>query len=510
MAKDQTLKIIDMQSFIGWEADNPYMWPKNCCARAVWVDLRTKPWIAMLEKKISSKASYNSNITCYIDAMEFWLNDWEFVCTEDGKIYQNWVEVYTATNNNKTYPIYSININEWNFDWTKKPALFFVWLSYSSSVGIVWRCQIFKWESWTSPFRITPLGNEFTIKWNWVAPVLTLNTNSMLYIAVWSEVRTIDDEEVRNNALVMPMLENIVGMTEYLWTIKIYTVLGYVKEATKSYMYTWDWVDYLPTTRQEWDWLRINSVVNDWAYDYAISSSYSNSIYWDLSELYLIAWNQKQKIKITDSHYDNWTRSEEHIFMKSVLGIHNWIIYISWTVWNKPCIMTYWTKYPWISNSFITSFVTNDSTFFNYAVLKRWKDNSSNPNFNACTDRNIYKFANDAEKTLIWYIDSMYYTNDQWKDMAFEMMKLKVKTSWWQVNIYYRTNIEDDWILFKEIVDYNDEKITISIREFNENDPWEFTWIQFRFEFIRSIESEIKSPEIWRCTVFLREINENK
>lgn len=509
MAKDTTLKIIDMQSFIGWEADNPYMWPANCCVRALNVDIRTKPWIVQLENTIEWTRWYSWLITAM-----YRVYDWRriLVCTTED--FDSWqIRMWDDITLSVDSPIYRVFEDEHEWAWTaSKETLYYVWKKGTT-------CYIYR-----SKYPDVAVENV----WNFTDYSLSsknsipyiLCTNGKIYIWVWSVIYTLDDVWVLTHEMSVPYEEIIVWMTEYLWTIKIYTQKKWLEKI--SCLYTWDWVDYLPSTRQVYQWLKFSSVVNDWACDYVLSTDsyldeYAGEYEWWRWEIYLFAWTQKQKILVADEK-ENWKT------FYTLLWFADWKLYISWTVktkeqdsnmqWvekRKTAIFTYWAKYPWMSNSFCTAITTDaqipftmwDISPYEWSIVANidWIS-EFNQDYNKWWYFKDRKFEN-------WYIDSMYYTIDQWKNMAFEMMKMKVKMNGWTIKIYYRTRLEDNWKTFKYIPsDYENEKITISIREFNENNPWEFVWIQFRFELIRWNDSS-KSPEIWRITAFLREIDEN-
>lgn len=509
MAKDQTLKIIDMQSFIGWEADNPYMWPANCCARAVWVDLRSKPWLARLDMDVNvvKDVGYRNNILCVANIQEMWANaDKIYMCYGNPSklnIDNSDVDVYTFN-----HKIIAMCINEWEmyYFWTTWTWSSSTWIPsykihiYKSSIGNDW-----------NPTNFTYLdGKSYDVYWKWWW-IFALNLNTKIYVASGNKVVSIDDVEVLTDEISFPKWETIVWMTEYLWTIKIYTVIW-----ENTYLYTWDWVDYVATTRQLWEWTKLvwtnqsndikKWVLNDWAYDYVLSEN------WDL---YIVSWTQKQKIKT--SNVDDANKK-----FLCLLKVQDGILYI----WAEFTVYTYGIKYPWISASLVWSYVT--PYFAGSSIMSFWprimcRNYIYNSYWVICTISDKYSNQNISSKLITnlprntdlkwWFIQTMYYTNDQWKDMAFEMMKLKVKTNNHTVLIYYRTDITEKWILFKTIWhDYKQEKITISIREFNENIPWPFTGIQFMFVLQQDeiFGSKYDTPEIWRCTVFLREINENK
>lgn len=515
MAKDTTLKIIDMQSFIGWEADNPYMWPANCCARAVWVDIRSKPWIVQLERDVKKEIEIWKEIFLLDNSKNYWWKDKMFVSYKD---WENWVlgtinnwAVEVANTFTDMYYVDSIDINEWTYkswnDTYKERMLFYYWKKFTwwTDWIPVYNVYIYKSRyndnSWV-PYdfvRLRMLSEVPAEQW-WDSPILTINTNSKIYIAFGNTVRTQDDNEIVVNDLELPKWETIVWMTEYLWTIKLYTICW-----DNTYMYTWDWVDYLPTSRQIWYWIRIKKkwwVLNNWAYDYLLS---------DIWDLYVITWTQKQKIKVSNS--------EIEVKFYRLLWIKDDLLYIADS---SRYIYTYWTKYPWIANNLCTSYILENQyakfMSWNYFASIRdiysiWRESSNKTHNIYRTEWKWWDVIERHRDFEWWYIQSMFYTIDQWKNMAFEMMKLKVDVkNYWTVLILYRTSISGNWRLFKEIDrNYDDEKISISIREFNDCDPWAFTWIQFMFVLQRDkIFGYLETtPEIGRCTVFLREIEEN-
>lgn len=126
-------------------------------------------------------------------------------------------------------------------------------------------------------------GNSFYTPPVQPSGMIIKNEWSRILFSYYNTIWEINNLEVVTKLITFPSEQNVVGITEFQGSYKVYTTSAF----SSSRIYTWDGLDSLPILSISLQWLAITWwVQNLWAYDYFI---------WDDS-LYQVAWVQYQKL----------------------------------------------------------------------------------------------------------------------------------------------------------------------------------------------------------------------
>lgn len=464
-------KILDIQWYSWWEWDNLYFWPKDSFYASKNIEIRKDlSWIHLTPKLEDTWWVFDDNITQMVSLKTFWINGWVIVCTENGKIYLNWVLKHTiASWVNAFDEIYGIWVQ--NVSWTD--------YIYYITASSFWAFKIYKSDTSLTTFS-TLSDPSWVLQYSAWNPnfIQTLQNNGMLYIWVKNKVFAMDEFEIVEELLVLPEREEIRWITQYLNNYRIYTKL---EETWVQYL--WDWIDQFPDSRQEWYNQSILWCINDWAVDYVVL--WTSELY---SDLYIVQWTQKAPLRV---NLEWWTRG-----FRKYMSIREWIVYISWFRQDlaEDWVYTYWQYYPWTPKSLSLSYSMLDDEAFQHHC------HTESFSYFSRTDNKVYKISH--WQTWLTYADSWYIITymfqwNVWQDMFFKIQKLRYSLNWWQIKLYTRLSKNDTFSLYKTITEAN--IIDIWPNEFNVTNYPDFNEIQFKIELIKWVSW---TPEVKRNTTW--------
>lgn len=437
-----------------WINDQVFQWQAWRYDFAFWVD--TQRFDARPLRPSELVFTYPSTINCIFNRSKVAWN-WNIIWLNDWKIYNNTALVTTLTQwiqwskigymkplNASDFKLYyfhetipTINpkyIHRSNTDWTWMEQSY---RNYTSDT----------WYQFLSP----PAWMQIMNLWN---RILFTNYNS-----IWQ----IDNNEIVTRLILFPNNENVVWITQFQWQFKVYTSTWFLS----SKIYTWDWTSKLPDISLDMNWIFINSVVNDWAYDYVMTDSW----------LYQIAWVQYQQLY--------------NIYWKLHSKIDNDLIM---TVFNSTNTQARWQlcKYsskPWYAKGIhpycLTDITQNESITANI-------DYAEQDVFYSVFSKLFRLVWNPQTWNHTCYVSSLFF---MWNNIRYEKKAdyIDLKMSWFTtetVKVYAQTTDEqlnnNTWVKLWEwnnsTISTNNSWLKINSQQFL-NPLWNFNKIRFKVEF---------------------------
>lgn len=480
-------RIIDYTSFSWWESDDLYRWPSNSFFEWENIEVRRNLWWFQCSNKLQDTwYSFDDTIISMKHTDELWIPWWLIVCLNNWKITLDW-------SLKTTFSTWTTAWNQviWIWAWKVSSTQYIYYVTRNDS----WTVKIHRSNTWVTSFDVSYKSFSVAVWWWSNTRAYCINNNNNLYIATRNVVAVMDlNTEDVTVVLELPWDEEIRWFTLFQDNFTIYT-----NKWNWSKQYKWDWIDALPYYSQEWINLSVQDVVNDWWYDYAIL--WFND---DYSNLYLISWTQKKKLRV------NLEKSTISRVFSSNISIRNWMVYISWwKSWQSTNygIYTYWTYYPWTDNSLVQSYTwttysfkfhahTIPLAFFADSNNKVWKIDFENPP--------AFWYSN-------WYLVTRMEQWNAWEEKLFKKAKIWfLLQNWSSISIYCRTDISASWKLLKTI-DYatysSKKKVDILATEISKLQLWNFTEIQFKFT-LTAWNSSNYTPIVKRFTAFLETVKD--
>jgi len=484
-----TKRVFDIQSFIGWEADDIAKWPANSFYASEWVEVRKDLSYAKLESKlVDTWWTFSGNISCIANLAELWISwGWIVVCTSSGNVYLNGVLKNTFASNTRVDGIGVMTNNTWSQ---------FVYY-YSAPVAWVW--VIHRSNSSLSTFNLA--YKSYTATWtvfNDKDEIQVISNNGNLYAAINNCIVELDKSEVVSNALVLPTEESIYWFTQFQNNFKIYTNIG-----NSWVQYFWNWTDVLPFYRQIWNNSRILGVVNDGWNDYAV-------LWYDryYSDLYLIQGTQKSEVRV-DKENASWAR-----FLRWNMTIRQGIVYISGGrsgSWEG--VYTYGNYYPGTNKSLVRLVSLTDT------ILLHAHD-SQYTYFTTASDNKVYKIENDTTPSNLWYVDSgniqtLMQRGQMIEEMVIDKIKIALKLQPnTRILVYIRSDESSSYILIKDLdfATYQNKKTyTMRHSEISQTALGNITEFQLKIELVSGSDGSINAytPSVWRVVVYADTVNDN-
>ena len=448
---------ISWNNFTWWMNDQLYQWQSWRYDFSFWVD--TQRYDVRPISPSNLIYTYPSIINCIFNKSKVSWN-WNIIWTNDWKIYNNTTPVHTLTQGIQGSKIgYMTPI--W---WTDFKLYYFHETIPSINPKYIHRSNT-DWSWFEEAYKTytSDTGYQSLQPPNWMQvksePTRILFSN---YNALWQ----IDSWENITRKVLFPNNENIVWITEFQGSYKIYTSIW---ELT-SKVYQWDWISLLTEMLIDFNWIRINSVVNDGAYDYIMTDSW----------LYLVAWVQYQ-------HLYNWVNWKLHwkIDNDIIMDFNTSISNIN----NQLC------KYsgkPWY-NKWIHPYCLTDITQPTLWIWANIDYDEWNTYFSV--NRSLFKINWPRQAwTHTCYIQSLFF---MWNNIRFEKIVdyIDLKFSWFTwtelLKLYVQTTDNWSWI---KIWEWNNNTIStnnswLKIPSQNLTAIWKFNKIRFKVEFEKNWSS---------------------
>lgn len=463
-------QVWNWSDFSWWEWDWQYYWPEWWYRAGNNLETRQlENWVVICNKLTDTSQTYLWNIIS--------VNNYEPRCfvtidsTNYVRVYRNWT--------------FLIPINTWTtaydrvIGWGKMTRLSdTTTYNYAFTMTNSWVWKIHRFDVWMGGFSISMW--TWTL-WEWrtwnpaIQKVITLSLPWRIIFAYWNSIFEISNSEVVTRLLVLPKEVDIVAITQFQDTYKIFynweRYSWWVKDWFIAY---WDWWSELIDQYVEYDSSPIINVVNDWPYDY--------TVFWDWlsSDLYYVWWLQRWNPIRTNLESDVTNNNVRQLATE--WGIREWILYLTWT--NKlvqNCLYSFGNYYSWsrkqlvpqnittlnfdkinVWSSFIELYVNNAVSTWTWKIYTKSYQFWAQPESQA----KIYSYALTWNYWMftIKTIQAIYVAYQLFN--ANDSIKIYYKKDWWP----YSTN-GANWVLLKTITwsDYiNKRWVKISRAELNQ------------------------------------------
>lgn len=342
-------QVWNISDFSGWEADGFYNWPAGSYRMWTWLDTRRVENGARACNKMPSQSTY----TWVVQAVsEFW-----------DKVYST----YTGTTGKVWQGTSSLTLWSWTAAYDKILAFgkmkrtstgteYQYWFTATSSwVGNVHRFDnpVNSWVEYT--VGTFTMWNTRTT-WPGIVKMPIISWNGEIMWAYGNTVWKIDGAHTVTQLLVLPKEWDIIAITEYQDTYKLY--INQYKEGVSAWsadciIAYWAWLASAWITQDVmYKNSPVQTVVNDWPVDYAVfGTGYS-------SDLYVMQWLIRSPLRNNIEYSENNSR-----ILLTESCILDGIIYILGTdKLNNTCIYSYGRHYPWTPNSLVPENILSSST----------------------------------------------------------------------------------------------------------------------------------------------------
>lgn len=464
------------------EQDTPYLWPAGCFSSSLGVDIRKEPPFIQLSAKMEELWTFDDNITLIKNLWDFWL-DGILVCLDNGKVYLDWVLKTTISTGTANFDEI---IGVWyiaDVSWTDR--LYYV-SNLSFNTG-----KIHRSNDDLSSFDVS--YKEFNTWGNGLLndSVSILSESDRILIGVRDRVFELDSLEDITTKIQLNKWEEIVKLTEFQNQYRIYSSILSGSTFVSWKQYNWDWLNVTINYNINWNNLPLQDVVNDWAYDYAITGQ--SQFY---SDLYRITWSQKSPIRV-NLEWSTWKRN-----FNNKISARSDMLYISGK--NKEdsdCIYSVGNYYPWFPVSLVWEYYTDWNNRF------LWHAHTESTSYFACTDDKVYSVTHSNDFVNNDYVSTAYITTKRWVWNGIHTLK-SIDYMWVWYKLESGTNIEiyaSDWDgtynkLLKTISDTTKKWVRIEANEFASVDLWDF--YELELKVILTTTNPSNTPKIWPMLVF--------
>lgn len=437
---------ISWNNFTGWVNDQKFQWQAGRYYKWYWVD--TQRYDVTPTKAPNLIHTYSSWIDCIFNTSKLNWSDHNVIWASD-EIYYDETLAYTLT-----------QWENWNKIWYMKP----VWSSviklyyFNDEIPTIATKYIHRsnldW-SWMSQSYRSFASTAWNVSYIPPAWMIVKSEWERILFSYYNTIWEISNSEVVTKLLDLPEIENVVWITEFQWSYKIYTTVAF----STSKMYTWDWWSEIPETSITLDWLAILWVVNNGAYDYVSANG----------SLYLFAWVQYQELY-------------KDINPEMFIQVDNQVII--WLNQSNYVLASLWDK-PWYSRALTPKQIVD--------IIDQTEDISA---IDYSTDwlvfasyTKLYKNYWTAETgTINAFIESLVFVWDSVLALK-ELNEIRLKFSWFSTNnIVFYCQIQESWTWIK-LFEWNNATISsinhwirISKNKFL-NPIWNFNTIRFKVEF---------------------------
>lgn len=474
-------------TFNWWEWDWFYNWPS--WSYRAGSNLETKQlenWAMICNWLISTDNTYIWEIIAIN-----WYEDKTF-CTDDKvwhfwKIYYNWAFTFNlwTGSQDRVYWFWkmtrladNINYSYW-FSWVSS----WVWKIYRFANDFLSKSNIWTRTLWKGRLTI----------WN---KIITLWNNWRIIFATANTIFEITRQETITTLLELPKEADIIEITNYQDTYKIYfNLTRFPNWTTDSFIASWDWFDNVYSNYVQYEASPIRMVVNDWPYDYVS--------FWDnfTTDLYYVWWiNRWKPIRTNIEESINNTR----IFWTEWV-IREWVLYMNWEnkLWEK-CLYSFWNYYPWSKSQLVPENKWKEINKLNVSerVIYCYINNDVSANVWKIYSRSLF-FATQPESTATIYTYALtwnyWISTEKTINRVYvsyllfhqsDHIKIYCRNNWWPY-----TENSSWWVLIKDITwtSYLSKRwCTINRNEIPT--IWDFYQLEYKIELI---SWRTKSPILW-------------
>lgn len=307
--------LISWNNFTWWMSDQKYQAPEGRYFH--WTNIDTRNAFVSPNKAYTTGNTFLENITClntYNWGIFKVLSDWKLYTDSNALVRTfSWNSVKWVWKMFMAWVEYIFYFAEWSVSWN--------WYIHRSTIWL-WTIEDNKYSYTSSASTVYSTDDTMQIKEEWYRILFSHRNN----------VFSIDNDWIVEKLLELPFDENVVWITEFQWEYKIYTNA----KLKNSRVYLWDWSSQFWSVSVVFNWLNIQSVINDWAYDYFTSN------WW----LFLLAGVQYQKL------YEKKTVWSIGYSLKLIWN-YDWFVYLFQSAWDLSTdknICMYWAK-PWYVKS---------------------------------------------------------------------------------------------------------------------------------------------------------------
>jgi len=399
---------IGWNNFTGWLADQKYQAPAGRYSKAYWFDTWRYDVKASNSNNLVHTYPVKINAVFALEKIN-WSSD-NIIWLDSWAIYHNTTLRNTLASSKQWYNI-----------WFMQPIGSAVYKLYYFHFTIPWipiknihRTKI-DGTSLETDYRsyTSSVGNSFVYPPWQPSPMILISEGNRIVFSYYNEIWQISNSEVVTKLISFPTEQNVVWITEFQWSYKVYTTTAF----STSKIYTWSWIDTLPDISVDLRGLAITWWVgNLGAYDYIMAD-------WSL---YLIAWVQYQKLyhnigwRIV-STYDDKVVIEKGIDWKMMLfeyGANPW--YAKWL--NPLYIVDITSQTTWIT---AIDYNSNWLVFASFTKLYR-------------------TFGTRETWSITCYLKSMVFV---WDNIQYEKLieEIILKFSWVTNTLDLYVQINESW-----------------------------------------------------------------
>ncbi len=476
-------QVWNWNNFSWWEWDAFFYWPTG------WYRVSSQLETRMVENSIRISQKKTDTGQTYLWTVQA-VNPYADRCfstldSNTGKIYYEWV--------------FKFNLSTWNVNWD---TIRWFWKLQRTTDNIIYSYWISRTTTWVG--KIHRLATDFTsLTTVWTFTLWAWSTNDSIYFPIisnpdriifanWNTIFEFDQAEVLTTKLTLPKDHEIIAITEYQDTYKVfYNAPKYTWGNKDSYIGYWDWLSTDFQQIASYENSPVINVINDWAYDYAV--------FWDTytSDLYYVGWLSRwQPLRVNTENNDN---VNQRLFWRRWF-VREWVLYITWEdKLSNNCIYTYGSYYPGTPKSLVST--QNLVNSYNSIWLNAWEQ---------------FYYIYDNNK--IWTQSFFFWTesNDQWicisypitwKLWGFTQKTIDRLDIWYDlmwngntIKIYARKNARTDtlntdwWTLLRTISDNNSKFVRVERNELLSLWLWDFNTLEFKVE-LNKFSANQKSPE---------------
>ena len=438
---------ISWNNFTWGISDNKYQSQPGRYYQAYNVD--TRRYDVTPSKKHKIVYTYPENINCVFSTSVIDGGVNNIVWLSDGKIYQDSTLKHTLTLWQEGYKIGYLNV------WGTYYLYYFNDKLPSSTPKYIHRSGID--GGWFSDWHLTYDSTEWNPNYVPPAGMIVISEWVRIIFSHYNKIFEIDNTETVNELISLPPSENVVWITQFQNSYKIYTTTWFIE----SKVYLWDWLWSLVETDVKLWGIAITSVVNNWAYDYFVAEN----------NLFMMAGVQYQKL---------YHKIQESGRMRILWVVEDDVYIYNNNLNSNKTISIYGSK-PWYSKSFTPIYAVSDE-------ISRFTYNADNVFYAVWTSLYTDVVISSAS-SITSYIESICFmwTNIQY-EKAIESIILKFSGTSADCTIKLECKI-NEWS-WTEI--WSGTNATISTQNHGLkiyksmflNPLWNFNTIRFKVSFI--------------------------
>ena len=452
--------IISWNNFTAWINDKKYQWQPWRYYK--WFNVDTRRFDVTPSKTNTLLHTYPTRVNAIFNTSIIWWNE-NIVWAWDWELYVDDVLEHSLSTWDSgnwiwtmkvwwTQYLYFFNDEIPSYSWTKKIH------RATTSLSTV--------TEWYRTYTSTT-WNDLIVPPNWM---VVISEWFRILFSHYNNIFSLNDSEVVTKLIEFPSNENVVAITQFQGQYKIYTSTWF----TTGKIYTWDWSSNTYDISLDLNWLYIESVINDWAYDYMIADNW----------FYQVAWVQYIKL------YDNIKGK----FLKKVWDD----IYLNLVIDASTQCLAVYGSLPWYAKSITPKYIIDTTDL---------SDGINNRDCFTFNSGEVFYIQN-AKLFKVWwtwtttttnsYIESLVFI---WDNIRFEkwIEMIDLKFSWTTANCYLQLfiQIQESWTWIKlwewKNADLNSNNHWFQLPKKSFLNPiWNFNTIRFKLNFVSNWITQCK------------------